>query len=113
MPFSNQWAIPNSDDSRVALSGGLSETSDGPFDILTFLALAQKRNIDFLPITWYPALDAVGSGGTAEIRKALVTSVRHLALIHRKQGRVNDAEESEGSVARTKEKDGSEEGRVS
>ena len=39
---------------------------------MTFLALAQKRNIDFLPITWYPALDAVGSGGTAEIREALV-----------------------------------------
>jgi hypothetical protein len=41
-------------------------------DFLTFLGIAQSLKIDFLPITWQPALDTVGQGGTAEIRQALI-----------------------------------------
>jgi hypothetical protein len=43
-----------------------------PHDFLTFLGIAQSLKIDFLPITWQPALDTVGQGGTAEIRQALI-----------------------------------------
>lgn len=39
-------------------------------DLVTFLGIAQKLDIDFLPITWQPALDRIGQGGTAEIREA-------------------------------------------
>lgn len=41
-------------------------------DFLSILGIAQTLKIDFLPITWQPALENVGHGGTAEIRQALV-----------------------------------------
>jgi hypothetical protein len=41
-------------------------------DFLTFLSVAQNLEVDFLPITWQPALDSIGQGGTAKIRQALV-----------------------------------------
>ena len=47
-------------------------TSNREYDFLDFLGIAQSLKIDFLPITWQPALDRVGEGGTAEIREALV-----------------------------------------
>lgn len=43
-------------------------------DLVTFLGAAQALKIDFLPITWQPALDLIGQGATAEIRKALMNS---------------------------------------
>lgn len=43
-----------------------------PFNLITFLAIAQKLEIDFLPIIWQPALSKVGAGGTAEIRQSLI-----------------------------------------
>jgi serine/threonine protein kinase len=46
--------------------------TDPPYDLLTFLGVAQSLKINFLPMTWQPALDKVGEGGTAEIRQALV-----------------------------------------
>ena len=49
-----------------------SSTSNKEFDFLDFLGVAQSLKIDFLPITWQPALDKVGEGGTAEIRQALI-----------------------------------------
>lgn len=39
-------------------------------DLVTFLGVAQRLNIDFLPVTWQPALDRIGQGATAEIREA-------------------------------------------
>ena len=48
-------------------------TSDKEYDFLDFLGVAQSLKIDFLPITWQPALEKVGEGGTAVIRQALVT----------------------------------------
>ena len=43
-----------------------------PLDFLTFLAIAQKLKIDFLPITWQPALDEIGRGATGKIRESLI-----------------------------------------
>ena len=40
------------------------------YDLITFLGVAQKLGIDFLPIIWQPALDRIGRGATAEIREA-------------------------------------------
>ena len=39
------------------------------FDQTTFLGVAQQYDIDFLPVTWQPALDQIGEGATAEIRQ--------------------------------------------
>jgi hypothetical protein len=41
-------------------------------DFLAFLSIAQNLEIDFLPITWQPALDNIGQGGTARIPQALI-----------------------------------------
>jgi Protein tyrosine and serine/threonine kinase len=43
-----------------------------PYNLITFLAIAQKLEIDFLPITWQPTLSEVGAGGTAKIRQSLI-----------------------------------------
>jgi len=43
-----------------------------PWNLLTFLSIAQSLKIDFLPITWAPALMPVDHGGTSEIRQSLV-----------------------------------------
>lgn len=49
-----------------------SQNSSHLYNLITFLAIAQKLEIDFLPITWQPALSEVGAGGTAEIRQSLI-----------------------------------------
>lgn len=46
--------------------------TDSQCDFLSFLGIAQSLKIDFLPITWQPALDIIGQGGTAGIRQAMV-----------------------------------------
>jgi len=42
------------------------------YDFISFLGAAQQCSIDFLPITWQPALDNAGEGRTAEIRDAMI-----------------------------------------
>ncbi len=42
-------------------------------EFITFLGIAQQYGIDFLPISWLPAMDTIGSGATAEIRLNLAT----------------------------------------
>lgn len=42
------------------------------YDFISFLGVAQKLDIDFLPITWQPKLDNIGEGGTANIRQSLI-----------------------------------------
>ena len=43
------------------------------YDLITFLGAAQKLRIQFLPVTWQPALDRIGQGATAEIRESIAT----------------------------------------
>ena len=43
---------------------------DVSYGLITFLGVAQKLGVEFLPITWQPALDHIGRGATAEIREA-------------------------------------------
>lgn len=49
-----------------------STATESQYDFLSFLSIAQNLEIDFLPITWQPALSCIGQGGTAKIRQALV-----------------------------------------
>ena len=53
---------------HIALKTG----SDAPYDFITFLAVAQKLQIEFLPLTWQPALEHIGRGGTSQITQALI-----------------------------------------
>ena len=56
--------------------------SDQEYDFLDFLGAAQSLKIDFLPITWQPALHSVGEGGTAKIRQALINLQTSFAFKH-------------------------------
>lgn len=38
----------------------------------SFLLIAQKLQIDFLPVSWQPALQGIGLGGTEETRQSLM-----------------------------------------
>lgn len=42
------------------------------YDFISFLAVAQACDLNFLPMTWQPALEALGAGGTAQINQSLV-----------------------------------------
>ena len=87
---------PDNDDDTLSLitytTSGENHQSAGSssnkrYDILDFLGAAQSLNIDFLPITWQPALDIVGEGGTAEIRQALINVQMTFAFKHLKHPR--------------------------
>ena len=41
-------------------------------DFISILAIAQQLQVNLLPITWQPALETLGAGGTADIRQSLV-----------------------------------------
>ena len=46
--------------------------TDIPYDLLTFLGIAQSLNIGFLPISWDVGQASIGKGGTAEISQSSV-----------------------------------------
>jgi hypothetical protein len=57
----------------------LTNTSEiGPFHLV--LAISQRLGIDFLPITWRPALGLLASGGTAEILQSPINQHMSFAL---------------------------------
>lgn len=64
-----------------------SSTSKQEYDFLDFLGIAQSLDIDFLPITWQPALDNVGEGGTAVIHQTLINSRMTFIFKHLKRPR--------------------------
>ena len=70
--FTGLISSTTSGKAQESASLATSRVTDPPYDLLTFLGVAQNLKINFLPITWQPALDKVGEGGTAEIRQALV-----------------------------------------
>jgi hypothetical protein len=39
-------------------------------DLIAFLSIVQKCNIDYLPITWQPALSTLGTGGSGTITQS-------------------------------------------
>lgn len=49
-----------------------SVTAGQRYDLIAFLATAQRNNIDLLPLTWNSALDVAGLGGTAVIRQSRI-----------------------------------------
>ena len=55
---------------RTEFESATPEKADLRYDLMTFLGVAWRLEIDFLPITWQPGLDRIGRGATAEIREA-------------------------------------------
>jgi len=57
-----------------------SSSKAAPLDLISFLAVAQWRNIDFLPITWQQMLSSIGVGGTARMKQSIVSEHVNLAF---------------------------------
>jgi hypothetical protein len=53
-------------------SAATSASSKSYHNFVSFLATAQMREVDFLPITWEPLLELVGVGGTAKISQSFL-----------------------------------------
>lgn len=54
--------------------GGTQESPLSHCDFVSFLANAQCEGVDILPITWQPALENVGKGGTAQINQSIINA---------------------------------------
>ena len=57
---------------QSATLGSSVRVADTPYDLLTFLGIAQGLNIEFLPISWDTGLAKVGEGGSAEINQSSI-----------------------------------------
>jgi len=55
-------------------------------DFIAILETCQNLEIDFLPITWQPALETLGVGGQAEVHQSLVTAALSFAFGRIKPG---------------------------
>lgn len=58
--------------SGQGLNGTIS-FNNGPNTLISFLAVARKLKIEFLPITWQEQRKPIGSGCTSQIQEALVS----------------------------------------
>jgi hypothetical protein len=64
------------------------------YDLIAFLAVVQRVQVDILPITWQPARPPVGTGGASSIREALINSLISFAF-----KRVSDKQKRDKSEA--------------
>ena len=103
------FSVGNSRDSDGMFShnSGLVSHSDGTFprysastshtnhviqsDLIAFLSIAQKCDVDYLPITWQPALNTLGVGGSGTISQSTFITEKPLAF-----KRFNDSENPDG-----------------
>jgi hypothetical protein len=49
-------------------------------DLITFLSIVQNCNVDYLPITWQPALSTLGEGGSGVISQSTFSTDLPLAF---------------------------------
>ena len=54
--------------------------SDVQSDLVAFLSIVQKCNVDYLPITWQPALSTLGVGGSGTISQSTFIAGKPLAF---------------------------------
>jgi hypothetical protein len=50
------------------------QVPDEPYDLISFLAVAQSLKINFLPLTWETARQQIGLGGTSRVSQTLVNA---------------------------------------
>jgi hypothetical protein len=56
------------------------EKATAPYNFITFLAVAQKLQIPFLPITWQPERPYLGRGGTSQVNQSLINLPTNFAF---------------------------------
>lgn len=50
------------------------------FDLLSFISIAQKLEVDFVNLTWQPALETLGRGATSTVHQAQIDAQFNLAF---------------------------------
>jgi hypothetical protein len=61
-------------------TGTNANNRDFHFDLLSFVSIAQKFAVDFVNLTWQPALEALGKGATSTIQQTQIDAAFNLAF---------------------------------
>ena len=73
--------VSHSDGMFSRYSASASRTKgDVQSDLIAFLSIVQKCDIDYLPITWQPALSTLGVGGSGTISQSTFITDKPLAF---------------------------------
>ena len=75
-----RFTVSHASSKRTVTSISEYRSSNVQQDFLRCLGAAQHFNVDFLPITWQPALNIIGAGATARIHQAPVNIQTDLAF---------------------------------
>ena len=59
-------------DSELSSEIAPKQTVNTHYDLITFLAVAQRMQVDILPTTWQSTRGPMGRGGTSRINEALI-----------------------------------------
>jgi serine/threonine protein kinase len=77
----NSGLVSHSDGMFTRYSASTDRTSgDLQSDLIDFLSIVQKCNVDYLPITWQPALGNIGHGGSGMISQSTFSTDMPLAF---------------------------------
>ena len=88
----NSGLVSHSDGTFPRYSASTSRTNRiVQSDLIAFLSIVQKCNVDYLPITWQPALNMLGVGGSGTISQSTFIAEKPLAF-----KRFHDSENPDG-----------------
>ena len=77
----NSGLVSHSDGTFLRYSASTSPTNRAAqSDLIAFLSVVQKCNVDYLPVTWQPALSTLGVGGSATISQSTFMAKKPLAF---------------------------------
>ena len=77
----NSMLVSHSDGMFSRYSASASRIDgDVQCDLIAFLSIVQKCNVDYLPITWQPALSTLGVGGSGTISQSTFITGKPLAF---------------------------------
>ena len=73
--------VSHSDGTFTRYSASASRTNRvAQSDLIAFLSVVQNCNVDYLPITWQPALNTLGAGGSGMINQSTFIPNKPLAF---------------------------------
>ena len=79
--FSNNSALVSHSDGTFPRYSATSRTNRVvQSDLIAFLSIVQKCSVDYLPITWQPALSTLGTGGSGTISQSTFIAEKPLAF---------------------------------
>ena len=77
----NSMLVSHFDGMFSRYSASASRTNDDvQSDLIAFLSIVQECNVDYLPITWQPALGTLGVGGSGTINQSTFIREKPLAF---------------------------------